>query len=85
MPDDIETRLRLIEERNARVEGDKAWEVSFLRRAVVAGITYIVAFAALRSVGSTDAATAACIPLAGYIVSTLSLPMLKDWWIRRRT
>ncbi len=31
-----------INERNARVEADKAWETSIIRRAIIAVLTYII-------------------------------------------
>lgn len=42
-----EERLFEIEERNQRVEYDKAWEVSWTRRVIVAAITYVVVAAFL--------------------------------------
>lgn len=39
----IEERLSAIEERNRRVEADKAWETSWLRILSISVITYVVA------------------------------------------
>jgi hypothetical protein len=41
---EIEQRLAAIEERNRRVEEDKAWERSVVRRAVICVLTYVVVF-----------------------------------------
>ena len=39
---ELKKEIKLIKERNARVEGDKAWETSWTRRALIVGLTYIV-------------------------------------------
>lgn len=84
MTEDIEARLAAIEQRNRNVETDKAWEVSVFRRMSIAGITYVSAYAALVSIGQRDAYLSAVIPVLGYVLSTLSLPIFKSWWLKRR-
>ena len=39
---DLEKEIELIKERNKRVEKDKAWETSMLRKVSIAILTYIV-------------------------------------------
>lgn len=82
---DIEKEISEIKERNSRVELDKAWETSLLRRAFVAAITYIVALTWLVLIDETDVGLKAVVPVAGYLISTFSLPWLKGIWavIRR--
>lgn len=80
----IERVLKEIEARNQRVEADKAWEVSFTRRTTIGLVTYIVAAAALLSIGSARPFLDALIPVVGYILSVQSLPFLKKWWLKRR-
>ena len=38
---DLEKEIQKIKERNIRVEADKAWEVSWSRKVVIAGVTYL--------------------------------------------
>ncbi len=76
--------LRQILERNRRVEADKAWERSFTRRACIAGITYACACLLLRSLSSPLFWLQALLPTAGYVLSTLSLPWVKRWWLARQ-
>jgi len=45
--DILEDRIRAIEDRNIRVETEKAWETSFTRRASIALLTYATASAFL--------------------------------------
>jgi len=69
--------------RNHRVELDKAWEVSYTRRGVIAVVTYLVAAAFMKNIGIDTFLLNALIPTGGYIFSTLSLTMVKNWWIKR--
>ena len=80
----FERALKDIDARNKRVEADKAWEVSFMRRATIAATTYIIAVAALVSIGSVRPFLDAFIPVIGYVLSVQSLPLLKKWWLKRR-
>ena len=79
----MENELQKIQERNKRVELDKAWEVSNMRRGLVAGITYVVAALFMYRIGIPDPAINALVPTGGYLLSTLSLPIIKEWWISR--
>lgn len=70
-------------ERNARVEADKAWETSKTRRAVIAGITYCVASFFMWRIGVGEPLINALVPTGGYLLSTLSLGVIKSWWLKR--
>lgn len=76
-----ETIERMLE-RNARVEADKAWERSFVRIGSIALITYVCVVLVLYIIGVKDFLLSAIIPVVGYVLSTQSLPFLKDWWMR---
>lgn len=75
--------LKLIQDRNARVESDKAWETSKTRRGAIAGITYIVAGLYMSALGANAPWLNAFIPVGGYLLSTLSLPIVKKAWMER--
>lgn len=81
---DIEKQISLLEGRNKKVEADKAWETSWERRFVIALFTYAIVSVWLLVIGAENPFLAACIPVAGYILSTLSLPVVKKWWIAKR-
>ncbi len=70
--------------RNGRVELDKAWEVSYTRRAIIAFITYVTACLFLQVTGNESPFINALIPLGGYLFSTLSLPTVRGLWLARR-
>jgi hypothetical protein len=80
-PDELENRIKNIEQRNSRVETDKAWEVSFTRKLFIAVSTYIIAAVWLIVIKDTNPLLKALVPTAGYLLSTLSLPFIKKWWI----
>ncbi|HBI34201.1 MAG TPA: hypothetical protein DEA43_04660 [Candidatus Moranbacteria bacterium] len=79
--ENIEKEIELIKERNKSVELDKAWEKSWTRRIFIAVITYIIALMWMRTIGESLVFLKACIPTGGYLLSTLSLPFIKKWWI----
>lgn len=79
----METELEQIQERNKRVELDKAWETSKTRRGFVAAITYVIAAAFMARIGVSDPLINALVPTGGYLLSTLSLPVIKKWWIKK--
>ncbi|MDP1884430.1 MAG: hypothetical protein Q8L10_03590 [Candidatus Moranbacteria bacterium] len=79
---DIEKEIATIKERNQRVEIDKTWETSWTRRIFIAAITYVVAICWLVIIKETIPFLKAVVPVAGYLLSTLSLPIMKRWWVR---
>ena len=71
--------------RNARVEADKAWEVSWTRRSILAALTYGAALALLVLIGTPRPALTALVPAAAYGISTLTLGWAKRVWLARRS
>lgn len=83
-PKSILLDVESLQERNRRVETDKAWETSWTRRVSITLFTYIVAFAWLVLIKEHQAYLKALVPVVGYILSTLSFPFLKAQWIAKR-
>lgn len=79
----VEDSIQAILERNKRVEVDKAWEVSFTRRAFLTVLIYCTAALFLWMTGEPEFPLLSAIPAAGYLFSTLSLPWVKREWMRR--
>lgn len=77
-----ETIERMLD-RNARVEAEKAWEQSYTRIGTIALITYACVALVLYIIGVEQYLISAIVPVIGYLLSTLSLPFLKSWWIAR--
>ncbi len=79
----LEKEIEIIKARNVKVESDKAWEVSYVRRLFIAVSTYIVASVWLVIVvKDTFPLLKAFVPPVGYLLSTLSLPFIKKWWVK---
>ena len=81
---ELEQKIKEISERNSRVEGDKAWETSFTRTFSLAAITYVVALTLLYRMDAPHIFMSALVPVAGFVLSVQTLPMLKRWWMRRK-
>lgn len=80
----LEERVRMIEERNKRVENDKAWETSLLRKIIIIILTYIFAVLYLKIADTTNPYFGAVVPCAGFYLSTQSLKIIKKYWLKRR-
>jgi hypothetical protein len=70
-------------ERNSRVEIDKAWETSKTRRACIAVLTYITVCIFLIMIGNDRPFINGLVPVAGFLLSTLSLRSVKRFWLRK--
>lgn len=86
--DAMEERVRQLEKdmdavkfRNAKVESEKAWEISWVRRSFIAMTTYIIVAIVFLVIGVQGAWLNALIPAIGYILSVQSLPFVKRWWM----
>lgn len=76
--------IQVIQERNKKVELDKAWETSFTRRSLIMVITYFIAVIFMSRVGIPDTFLNALVPTGGYVLSTLSLSFVKKWWFKNQ-
>lgn len=76
----IEDRLHKIEERNKKVEEDKAWETSWARRLSIAGLTYVVVVGYLLAINNDKPFINALVPVVGYLLSTLVLKTIRNVW-----
>jgi len=81
---DLEKRIEEIEKRNKRVEGDKAWETSALRRILIIILTYIFAVLYLKVADTTNPYFGAVVPCAGFFLSTLGINIIKKYWLKKR-
>lgn len=81
---DTQKEFAAIRERNKRVEADKAWELSWTRRLFIVVITYVFAALWLLSINDTNPFLKALIPIVGYLLSTITLPPLRRWWIKSK-
>ena len=83
MENNLEQRVKIIEERNVRVEADKTWETSWSRRILVALFTYIAIGLYLWAIEVARPWINAIVPTLGFMISTLTMPFFKKLWLQR--
>lgn len=79
-----EDRLKAIEDRNNRVESDKAWETSWTRRLSIMTLTYVVVAFYLQFVVHISPWINALVPVLGFLFSTFTISLLKKKWLEHR-
>ena len=80
----IEDRILNIEERNKRVEKNKAWETSKTRRIVIMFLTYLVVLLYSYLVRKfNNIFLSSLVPVIGFLLSTLSLNIIRKIWEKR--
>ena len=81
---DVKKELEKIIQRNKKVEADKAWETSFTRRSILAVTTYLLLVLFLWIIKLPSPWLNALIPAIAFLLSTLSLPFFKKFWLKNR-
>lgn len=76
----LEERVEKIELRNRKVEVDKAWEGSWTRKIVLIIFTYLAVGLYLNVIHVQSPWINAIVPSLGFLLSTLTLPFIKNWW-----
>jgi hypothetical protein len=79
---EIEKRIISLENRNKRVELDKAWESSTTRKLLLMFFTYLSIGIYMQYIKVNNPWQNAVIPSLGFLLSTLTLPLFKKWWIK---
>jgi len=77
--------LERIEKRNQRVEADKAWETSWTRRILLMAFTYTAISLYLFAIDIDRPWLNAIVPAVGFMLSTLTLPLFKRIWLKKKT
>ncbi len=78
----LQEEIRLIHERNRRVEADKAWETSWFRVLTITCIIYIIAAIFMILIRIENPWLNAFVPAGGYFLSEQSLPFIKKLWLK---
>ncbi len=79
----LEQRIKEFEDRNKRVELDKAWEVSWTRRGILMVFTYMTIGAYLYAIEVPRPWINAIVPAVAFMISTMTMPYFKRKWIER--
>ena len=82
---DFEKEINEIKERNKRVETDKAWETSWVRRICICILTYLVVVLYSWIISqNTNIWLSSIVPVIGFTLSTLSLKLVRKIWEKNR-
>lgn len=79
---ELSERVSALEQRNAKVEANKAWEGSWTRRGFIMLVTYVVAVVWLTVINESNLWLKAVVPVAGFLLSTLTIGPLKYLWTK---
>ena len=81
---DVEQEIEKIKDRNERVELDKTWETSNMRRICICILTYIIVviYSALINTIS-NIWLSSLVPVIGFALSTLSLKGIRNLWEKK--
>lgn len=79
---DLEKEIELIKQRNQRVGAEKIWETSWTRRIAVAILTYLVISLFFLFAGIAQPFTGAIVPALAFVLSTASVPIFKNFWLK---
>ncbi len=77
---ELRNEIKKLKERNKKVETNKAWELSWTRRLILAILTYVIAAITLQTLSNSSPWTNAVIPAIGFFLSTLTLTLVKNFW-----
>lgn len=82
---ELENEIEKIKERNKKVELDKAWETSIVRKLCICILTYIVVviYSYLTNKIS-NIFLSSLVPVIGFTLSTLSLKIVRNIWEKCR-
>ena len=78
----LEQQIQRIEERNQRVEMDKAWETSWTRRILLTLFTYLAIGVYLWVIEIPRPWLNAIVPSIAFMISTLTMPFFKQLWLK---
>lgn len=83
--ENLEQEILKIKERNKRVELDKAWETSWTRKICICILTYLVVVLYSFIISRTSSIwLSSLVPVIGFILSTLSLRLVRKVWEKSR-
>ena len=81
--EELQLAIDEIKRRNQRVDADKAWETSWTRKVIILFLTYIVIVIFFYFAGLPKPLINAIVPAVAFVLSTLTVPLLKKWWLKR--
>ena len=81
---DLGKEIKKIQERNKRVELDKAWETSWTRKICIMILTYVIVVIYSYLIKQNDnILLSSPVPVIGFALSTLSLKYIRKVWEKK--
>lgn len=82
---ELENEILKIKGRNKKVELDKAWETSLIRKICICVLTYIVVIIYSLLINKiSNIFLSSLVPVIGFTLSTLSLKLVRNIWEKNR-
>lgn len=81
--EELQNEIEVIKKRNTRVELDKAWETSTTRKVLILFLTYFVVVIFFTVTKVANPYSSAVVPTLGFFLSTLTIPWVKAFWVRK--
>jgi antibiotic biosynthesis monooxygenase (ABM) superfamily enzyme len=82
--ENLQKELKIMQDRNKKVELDKKWETSATRKLSILTLTYFVIVIFFFVINVPNPFLNAIVPALGFLLSTLTLPFIKTWWIKKQ-
>ena len=80
----LEQEIKKIKKRNTQVELDKSWETSWIRIFTIAILTYFTIVIFFYFAKLPKPFINSIVPALAFILSTLTLPIFKKYYIKRK-
>ena len=81
--EELQQKIMEIQNRNRRVEADKAWEISWTRKIIIFALTYLVIVLFFFFARLPRPLINAIVPATGFMLSTLTISLIKKWWLNK--
>jgi polyferredoxin len=82
--DELQQQINSINDRNRRVEADKAWETSWERRIILFVLTYLVIVVFFLIARLPKPFINSIVPAVAFVISTLTLSFFKKLWLKNK-
>ena len=79
--EELQLEINEIKKRNQRVDTNKAWETSWTRKIIILCLTYIVMVIFFFCANLPKPFVNAVVPTLAFVLSTLTVPLFKKWWV----
>ena len=79
---DLENEIKRIKQRNKKVEADKDWELSWMRKVIVAVFTYLIIVIFFYTASLPKPFLNSIVPALAFVLSTFTLPFFKKFWLK---